>query len=234
MQVFKKVRDTYLFSTMRQLSGRDAAWFLLSEGFWRLSGGRMRVIKYHFLVQPLKAPAGVQTRPRGNLEIREVYEGDPVFGSMGRPSECVRSRFEQGARCLVALKNDELAGFLWWTEGPYKEDEVRCTFEPSPAGVSVWDFDVFVFPKHRLSMTFPRLWQEASRRLSEQGFKYTCSRISAFNPGSLRSHQQMKSKVVGSRVFIGIGSLELSVGRGRPRLSMSRKGSSGPWITIAP
>ncbi|MFP4244323.1 MAG: N-acetyltransferase family protein [Ectothiorhodospira sp.] len=223
-----------MFPVLRQLGRRDGVWFLLSQLLSRLTGGWLRIIKYYLVVQPLAEMPSVPAHRGRQLQFREIREGDPLLNGMAREPYFIHHRFRQGAYCLGVLSDGELVGFLWWLEGPYEEDEVRCVFLPQPKGLAVWDFDVYLSPSHRLGISFSRLWQEASRRLLARGFLYTSSRISAFNPASLRAHQRLGAKVVGSRVFIGLGSLEFSVGSQAPRWSLSFRGGTGPRIKVGP
>jgi hypothetical protein len=58
-----------------------------------------------------------------------------------------------------------------------------------PSGKAVWDFDVYVVPAYRLGYTFLKLWDTANAHLRSLGVRWTLSRISAFNAGSLSSQQ---------------------------------------------
>lgn len=105
----------------------------------------------------------------------------------------------------MAEIDGEFAGFLWFIQGDYDEDEVRCTFRPEPPDESVWDFDVFVSSRHRMSPVFLKLWEAANRRLSEEGVQCACSRISAFNPRSRAAHERLGANRVGGVVFLCVG-----------------------------
>src|SRR3546814_8400271 len=98
-------------------------------------------------------------------------------------------RAAQGAVCLGAFKNDAIIGCLWLCLSSYVEDEVRCRYQPAPAGEASWDFDVYVVPAQRSGPAFGRLRDEANAFLRQQGVACSWSRISAFNPASLASHE---------------------------------------------
>ena len=102
---------------------------------------------------------------------------------------------------------------------------------PEPAGESVWDFDVFVSSRHRLSPVFLKLWEAANRRLSEEGVQCACSRISAFNPRSRAAHERLGANRVGGVVFLCVGQWQLKLGATRPLLHVSRT-ASGPLIHV--
>lgn len=200
----------------------------------RVSCGSCRLVRYRLLVQPIRSASGLAGHRGRELRIREAEQGDPVLTQMDRPQPTIRDRFEQGARCLVALRGDRLVGFLWWIEGPYIEDEVRCLFIPRPAGDALWDFDVYVAPSHRLGPAFARLWDAAMERMRESGFEHSCSRISAFNASSLRAHQRLGAKVVGTRSYLCAGSLQVSLSLDAPRLHFSWRPESRPVVPVPP
>ncbi len=214
-----------LKSTLRSLGWVDGLTYLLAQAVSRLTRGHVRIISYDLVVQPITDGLDLPVHRGKDIEIREIVAGDPLLAAMDRPAEIVDFRFEQGARCLVALKKGELAGFLWWTQGPYTEDEVRCVFVPEPQGQAIWDFDVYVAPRYRFSPIFPCLWHVATKQLFSQGYRYSCSRISAFNPASLAAHRRLGAKIVDRRLFICFGRLELSLSRQSPRFYVSLKAS---------
>lgn len=228
-----RVLDSFR-STLQVLGFVDGMLYVMDRMLSRISRDRMRVIKYNLVVQPINDGIGLSGRRCDGVVIREILEGDPLLDTMGHEPETMVWRFRQNARCLAALKSGGLVGFLWWIEGPYSEDEVRCRFVPEPKGEAVWDFDVYVCPRNRLSPVFSCLWDEASRRLHAAGYRYTCSRISVFNPGSLASHRRLGSYVVGSRVFIRLGLLELSWGSQEPHFCVSFGSTTMPEISVSP
>jgi len=223
-----------LRATLRSLGWVDGLTYVLAQSLLVVSRGSGRVIKYYLVVQPLQPSTPVPSRRGGTIKVREIGPDDPLLDDMPQPASTNAYRFRQGARCLVALKGGELAGFMWWVEGPYEEDEVRCLFVPEPVGRSVWDFGVYVSPANRLGPTFFRLWDAASRRLFAKGYRYTCSRISAFNPASLAAHRRLGAQVVGQRLFICLGRLQLSLSRQHPWMHLSVGNNVRPTVKVGP
>ena len=210
-------------SAVRSLGWVNGLTYLLAQALSRLTRGRVRIIKYDLVVQPIHEGLDLPVHRGKDIEVREIVSGDPLLTAMDRPSKILEARFQQGAHCLVALKKGELAGFLWWTQGPYTEDEVRCIFVPAPLGRAIWDFDVYVAPRYRLSPIFACLWHTATQQLFAEGYRYSCSRISAFNPASLAAHRRLGAEIVGKRLFICLGRLELSWGQPSPLFYVSLK-----------
>jgi hypothetical protein len=213
--------------------GHGNAWLLAASRLLALLfGQRVRIFKYYFMAQPI---AGMGTaRPRGGtFDLRWVHDGCPLFSQIERPSSVISARFTQGARCLAAVANEsELAGFLWFTVGPYEEDEVRARFCPEPIGGSAWDFDVWVLPRYRMGRLLSYLWGVAGAQLTDEGVGQTLSRISAFNAESLASHRRMGGRVVGEAVFLCVGRWQLTKCSLAPKWHLSWRDDQRPEIHV--
>lgn len=180
-----------------------------------------RLYRYYFVAQR------VATNPaRGGwgraIQVRSLSVLGDVPWGYPRPRDVVAERFRQGGHSLAAWRGSELAGFLWYQFGAYREDEVRvryCLASPH----SAWDYDVFVQPHLRLGPTFCRLWEEAHLRLHARGVRWTCSRISAFNPDSLRSHARLGAVRLGSATFLAIGRWQCMLASQAPYIHFSVK-----------
>jgi len=221
-------------ATLRSLGRLDGTLYLLDRGLARLSGGGIRIHRYLLVAQPLENGVPLPGRRGAGFAIRELKAGEPQPVGMVHSAATLDWRFGQRARCLAAFKGEELAGFIWWVEGAYREDEVACRFLPRPEGRAVWDFDLYIAPHYRMTPLFLRLWDAASRELHAAGYRWACSRVSAFNPGSLRAHRRLGARVVGQRLFLRLGALELSTGSQPPRIGRAWAGRGGPEIPVAP
>lgn len=219
-------------ATLRSLGWGNGLTYLLAQGLLRLSHDRIRIVRYHLVVQPIRDGIGIPAHRGRDIEVREAGPDDPLLARMDHPAAIITARFGQGARCLVALQKGELVGFLWWVEGAYLEDEVRCRFVPQPPGLAVWDFDVYICRRYRCGPAFSRLWDAASKRLFATGYRYTCSRISTFNPASLAAHRRLGARVVGKRLFICVGRMELTFSGKRPRMHVSFGERSRPEVRV--
>lgn len=212
---------TRYLHTVAELGAGDAAWYAVARGL-QLLGCRMW--RYHFVAQRV-APAAMRRAP-GSLVMRPVAALEDLPSAYPRPREVVAARLRQGGCSLAAWKGPELAGILWYQFGAYQEDEVRaryCLTSPH----SCWDYDVFVQPHLRLGTAFCRLWDEAHRRMHARGVQWTCSRISAFNPASLRAHRRLGAVPLGTATFIGLGRWQLMFATRPPYLHLS--GGPGSW-----
>ncbi|MFC7335324.1 GNAT family N-acetyltransferase [Rhodocista pekingensis] len=203
------VRDAVSYAVYRLL-GRSGGWL----GFYR----------YVFHAQPVAAVPRVPPRRAAGLPVRRLSPGDPALAALGLDAAAQAHRFGQGAVCLAAFRGEEPLGCIWLCLGPFREDEVRCRFEPLPAGTACWDLGVFVRPEHRAGFAFARLWDAADAFLRERGVRWSVSRISAFNPASRRAHERLGARPVGTASFLCLGPVQLTVSSLRPfpHLSLRR------------
>jgi hypothetical protein len=206
----------------------------ISRLLGKISGGRARLHKYVFVAQPVAEKRWLPAQRGADVEIRQLMPGDPVIAQFPRPASVIPYRFRQGAVCLAALKEGRCIGFLWLALGPYQEDEVRCSYVPSPAGKACWDFDVYIDPAHRTGIVFLKLWDEANRFLTERGIGWSLSRISAFNTASMSSHARMGATRVGSALFISLGALQICAATVAPYLAFSTGPDTYPVFALRP
>ena len=187
---------------VREIGLGSTFWYVIARLFNR-SGRFFWLERFHLVAQPVAAEPSLPGRRGQSVTVREVTAGDPVFGSLPISKETQAFRFEQGAVCLAAFREGSPIGCLWLCLGPYSEDVVRCRLSPEPSGLTAWDFDVYIAPEHRAGFAFARLWDTANAFLRAHGVAWTCSRISAFNPGSRRSHGSLGARIVSREVVAG-------------------------------
>ena len=227
-------RVSSLGAAIEQLGWLNGCLYALSRTLAGASGGRVRIHKYYFVAQPVQKTPWLPGRRGQSFEVREVAEADPLVRLFPRPARAAPLRFGQGAVCFAALRKGALAGFLWLTLGPYQEDEVRCRYVPLPAHESAWDFDVYVEPEHRNGIVFLRLWDEANRFLAAHGIRWSLSRISAFNAGSILSHARMQARRIGTAIFLSVGPWQIAASTASPRFHVSTREASFPTYVLDP
>ena len=200
-----------LKETFRTLGVRNGLWLIVHRVLGKVSKGRARVFRYYLVAQPIPQVGNGQLRATASSVVRRVEGDDPHVSDFPRPQHVIARRFDSGAHCYVAEVKGRFAGYLWLAYGGYDEDEVRCRFEFAEPAASVWDFDVYVVPEFRMGRTFVRLWQTANTELASQGVAWTFSRISAFNPMSMSSHQRMGMRSLFMATFLFIGPLQVAM-----------------------
>src|SRR3546814_5529754 len=143
--------------------GRSGALCYALQRAGARSGGLLSAHRYHFIVQPV-AHGPVLPAHRGrSIDVRRLDPQDPVLLALPLDRAVLAYRAAQGAVCFGAFKNDAIIGCLWLCLSSYVDDEVRCRYQPAPAGGASWDFDVSVVPAHRSGPAFGRLLEGANR-----------------------------------------------------------------------
>ena len=212
--------------TLAELGPAATTWYALAR-LLRYAGVRM--FRYQFVAQ--RVPASPMRRSQGNLAIESVAGLHELPAPYPRPLAVVAARFRQGGNSIAAWKGKELAGILWYQFGAYQEDEVRVRYcLPSPH--ACWDYDVFIQPHLRGGTAFCRLWDEANRRMHARGIRWTCSRISLFNPGSLRAHLRLGAVPMGRATFLGLGRWQIMLASLPPYLHVSSGPHSWPQLVF--
>jgi hypothetical protein len=225
-------RKNVVREMLRHLGWFNLCLYLLNRFAAIVSRGYLRLDRYYLLAQPVREASLLPSGRGRKIDVRLIQEQEEVVRQFPRPSAVIQSRFRQGAKCLGAFKGEQFIGFLWLLLGSYQEDEVRASYVPLPAGKAAWDFDVYVAPDFRLGLTFPRLWDEANRLLHEKGVNWTCSRISAFNIGSLESHAHLGIVSLGSAIFFCAGRWQFTVSSIYPYIHLSTHPGSFPEFRL--
>jgi hypothetical protein len=219
---------TGLRHTIAQLGWPMAALYVLARLLDKLSGGRWALYRYHFVAQYIGDTPLSPARGR-DIDIRTATVAEATPDDYPRPQAVLRERYAQGALSLTAWRNGRLAGFLWLILDAYQEDEVRVRYRLASSR-SCWDFDVWVRPDERLGWVFLRLWESARLHLRQHGVRWTCSRISAFNPASLRAHAQIGTVRLGGALFLRCGAWQWMIASLAPYFHLSRNPASYPQL----
>lgn len=206
-----------MLGVFAELGVPSALAYLSDRVLSKLSGGIVHVRRYLFFVQPL---GDLKVRVPQNMRVIPLPQD---FESLPLPvsRQVVRQRLKQGSRCFVLQIGEEFAGYAWFQDRAYNEDEVRCTFAPRPRATVIWDYDIYIAPKFRATRAFAVLWQLAGAALRESGFTHTASRIAGYNSASIRSHVRLGAQRVGSAVFLTCGQWQVMLHRG---VSVTREG----------
>ncbi len=212
----------------RALGWADASWFIVDSLLLRASSGSVRLIKYYFMAQPVAPRSKSPVRPPGKTQLYVVESADDTIRQANRPSATIEQRFDQRARCVVAKREGQLAGFIWLCPNRYVEDQVRCVYRWSPAQAAAWDFDVFVAPPFRMGRLFSQLWEHAHALLDAEGIRWTLSRIDAFNEGSLAAHRRLGATALATALFLRIGRFQLALSSSAPHWHLSGRDDERP------
>ena len=194
---------------------------------------RTRLFLHDLMVQPIPDRPLLSPGLAKGYEFREVARGAPEVDRMPARPDIKESRFRQGARCLGVYRKGDFIGFIWFAFGRYEEDEVRCTYELIPGAESVFDFDIYLFPEHRMGLGFVATWHGANEFLRARGIRYTFSRLTRFNVASRRAHDHLGWKRIASALYVQLGDLQVMFATMRPFIAASF-GESRVRLTLAP
>jgi hypothetical protein len=215
-----------------QLGFATTCWLVLDRILSRLSSGSWKLHRYYFVAQPVRPDSLCKGRG-ADVEVRLCRKLEELPVPYPRPDAVLEQRVAQGATSFAAFRRGELAGFLWLLQGDYLEDEVRARYRLASPRLA-WDFDVWVRPENRLGAVFGRLWDEANSQLRADGVQWSCSRISAFNPDSLRAHGSNGAARFGSATFLRCGQWQWMLSTLAPYVHLSRGPAACPQLRIDP
>ena len=206
-----------LIRLFREMGCSPALFYSLGRLLSRLSN-RCGVYYYYIYQQPLIGNPN-KARAKGRFQYRWLNHYDETLQTMPRPEPLLQARFDQQVGCLIATidkdQQQQLVGCIWVAMESYEEDEVPLNFVlPS---CSVWDFDVYITERYRVGLLFHRLWMTFGQQMIDQGYRYSMSRISAFNQPSVRAHEKLGAQRIGRIISIKLGSYYLIIDGWRVR-----------------
>ncbi len=202
---------------------------LLHRALQRLSGGHAALVPYGLFAQPLGTCGLSVVKPDPNTTTHQSSAAEIARQAWPRAPEVLAERWREGAHCYVTTVKEEFAGCIWISTVRHAEDEVACDYL-IPFD-SVWDFDVYVAPRWRLGRTFARMWRAVDEDLTRQGFRWSLSRISLFNRGSITAHTRMGARRIGSAYFLRLGPVQFGWHLGRPSLALGQIGRPALRLT---
>lgn len=217
---------------IRHLGWINGSLYLAHRAVSALSGERVRIVRYYLVAQPVPELITSNLRNSTTIKVAFINQDDPLTASFPRPAHVIAKRFADKDLCIAASAGERFIGFLWIARERYAEDEVRCLYHLDDPQRSAWDYDVYVEPDYRTGRTFARLWAAANQHLSTNGVKWSFSRISAFNPGSLQAHSRLGISMLFSATFLCLGRLQLMAAGKPPYLSVSLSMRSAPKLRL--
>lgn len=193
----------------------------------------IRILRYYFIAQPVAPGAMLPARRGRSIEIRMLQPHDSALKDLPLDDAVLMYRFGQNAVCFGAFQDNSIVGCLWVCLATYNEDEVRCRYMLEPAKNTAWDFDVYVTPAARGGFAFLKLWDAANAYLRERNVDWSLSRISAFNPVSLRSHDNFGARRLASALFLRVGQLQLLLSSLKPFVHLSFLPNQVPKLSLS-
>ena len=169
---------------------------------------RSGLFVYELMAQPISDKPLLPDRFARNVRSALLGAGNTELRRMPVRPEILENRFSQRAQCLGVFRSGEMIGYIWFCFGSYQEDEVRCTYRLKNPDESVFDFDLYIFPEHRMGVGFAAVWHAANAYLHGLGVRHSYSRMTRFNLASRRAHLRLGSRCVARAIFLRLGSVE--------------------------
>ncbi len=233
MSYSMKIIIQKLIALFRELGFLVGVLYLFDKGLKQVSPN-LRLLSHALMVQPISNKPLLPPSMKKIFEYREIKPGDKHLNNMPRPMTIIEYRFNQKAICLGLFKKEELIGYIWFCFNSYKEDEARCIYLLEPKNESVFDYDLYIFPEHRLGLAFIALWDEANRFLHERGIKQTYSRLTQSNIASHKAHEHFGWKRVAQAFYFKAWRFELMLTTTSPYLGFSFRESGRIKIKLTP
>lgn len=190
----------------------------------RLFRGRAGLHVLRFYVQPVQTQALTAKRSGDSFTVGTIGRDLVPEAAFDRPPGVIAERFDDGGICIAALKQDELAGFMWLQRGVLRERIVRCRLHALPLEHVEWDYDFYIQPRYRLGRLFARLWDAAAADLRERGVSATLSWVHLHNRASANAHARLGSKPIGWAMFLVAFEHQLMITSMRPKVDYSLPG----------
>ena len=189
------------------------------------------VYLYHLYEQPFNHKNTQSVKPNSLYFCwSEEFTAEHLL--LPRPVDVLKERFNQNSKCLMVKNKEDFAGCIWFGLNNYIEDEVKCVFCFDSEQQYVWDYDVFIEPKYRMSRVFFKMWSYAESALVSQGYRATLSRISAYNIRSINSHIRLGAQDIGWACFLNIFGMQLMVSKFKPFVHLSFGKSNHVYLKI--
>ena len=224
--------DSAIRGSVGSLGWGNGLLYTLARALDTATGGRCRLFKYYFVVQPVPAHPLMALPKVSRTRVFQASPADDIIRRFPRPTDVIARRFTDGAVCFVAENAGNLVGFIWIRLDRYDEDEVRCEYLLDPVGQLAWDFDAWVAPEFRMSRAFVQLWEGANEFLRGHGYLWTASRISAFNPASMASHRRFGAEHRHTAFFLVVGPFQLALLSLRPYVHLSAGRAGRPAVVL--
>lgn len=189
--------------------GLVAGLLYVADRALRALSPRLGLFVYELMAQPIPDKPLLPASLARRMSWSEIGPGHPALAQMPVPAAVIQARFEQKAVCLGTWRGEVLLGYIWLCFNRYGEDEIRSDYLIAEAPGSVFDFDLYILPEHRMGLAFAAVWHGANEYLRARGVRRSFSRLSRFNTASRRSHARFNWRRVGRVLVFAAWRLEV-------------------------
>ena len=225
---------TKILATFREL-GTVSTVLYGTDRLIRMVSNNKRVYRYALVAQRVSDLPTLPSHRGKSIEVCEISGVDPLLSDLSEDlrEEVLCFRKKQNAVCLAAFTQNTIIGCVWLCFGTYYEDEVRCRFSLVCDEGASWDFGLYIRPEYRNSVAFVKIWHAVKEYLQERRVCWSISRISAFNPHSIRSHARAGATSLGNVTFFCADPYQLTISRLPPYWHCSQDADSMPHFYLS-
>jgi GNAT superfamily N-acetyltransferase len=147
---------------------------------------------------------------RGQADVRLATPADlPGLVRLQNKTDMFRERFAQGDRCVVAMIDDQLVGYEWFSENPFHH-EAAWGYRITIPGGFVYAYDAYIEPAHRNTGVWLRFKAYLAEWMAARGKQGVLTFVDYGNWPSLRTHLRfgfrptesvVALRVIGVRLF---------------------------------
>ena len=148
--------------------------------------------------RPLDEPVS-SVGPALPIEVRALGAGDVALYRELRPDAAAEldRRLRAGHACFVAVSAaGRMVAVTWVAVEPVKVPYLEREIVPGPG--ELYLFDIYVAPEQRGARLAPRIFATVAELHRAQGYRRALCLIALYNRSSIRSHERMGFRRVGS------------------------------------
>jgi GNAT superfamily N-acetyltransferase len=141
------------------------------------------------------------------IEVQALGAGDAALYREFRPDSAAEldRRLRAGHACFVAVSAGRVVAVTWVAVGPVKVPYLEREIVPGPG--ELYLFDIYVAPDQRGARLAPRIFATIAELHRAQGYRRALCLIALYNRSSIRSHERLGFRRVGSIHAIAGGTI---------------------------
>ena len=226
MSIYDKVR-----TLISALGWVDASIYAMNR-CCQAAGGYFGITRYVLVAQPVLQNSLLPSNRGGSIVVRELHAVEDLGPDAPLAPALFAARKARGSICLGAFDRTRLVGYLYLTVGAHNDEAVFARFVPLPHRSAVWDYDLFILPKHRAGVVYLRIWEEVFKFLRKRSIAWSISYIASFNIRSMKSQFRLGAVLVGHFIVIEFGRRQVILLARRPFVAVGHESGRRPEIRV--
>ncbi len=151
---------------------------------------------------------------RCNYDILMLDEGsrDKLITTFPHQKEKFERRIRQGVPCVLAKKDDEIIGYMWFKEpqGDSFLTNSMWLFRPGKMD-GLWGFDIFVDPAYRMRGLFTYILYAVYEEARRRGYETLYGEVFYTNEISIKSQMRIGYEIVKEVRYYSVLGLKIYV-----------------------